>query len=96
MKFIITTLLFGGALALPATTGYDPCPGSGLQGNPTCCELNLAGVIAGECIAPDRSPTSGPDFEKICSENGRSPVCCLLNDVLNLAAGCSKPVGVSQ
>lgn len=51
MKFIITTLLFGGALALPATTGYDPCPGSGLQGNPTCCELNLAGVIAGECIA---------------------------------------------
>ncbi|KAK3196574.1 hypothetical protein K4F52_000456 [Lecanicillium sp. MT-2017a] len=68
--------------APPQAEPYEPCPDSGIQGSPTCCELNLAGVIAGECIAPDKTPSSGKDFEAICAENGRTPFCCVLSDVV--------------
>ncbi|KFZ10713.1 hypothetical protein V501_05073 [Pseudogymnoascus sp. VKM F-4519 (FW-2642)] len=65
--------LLGCSLAVPAElNSREPvCE----KGSPLCCIPPLDSTSAG-CEAPTRTPNDIDDFNDICSEQNRSPLCC--------------------
>ncbi|KJK83510.1 hypothetical protein H634G_01639 [Metarhizium anisopliae BRIP 53293] len=80
MKFLaVAALLAGAAIAAPTsnTGGGLACP-PGLYSNPQCCALNLLGIAGLDCQSPGSTPHDGPEFGRICAQDGKHAACCVV------------------
>ncbi|KAJ6524978.1 hydrophobin [Mycena capillaripes] len=62
--------------ASPLEARSDVCP-DGLFSVPQCCSTVIVGVGI-DCINPDPTPGSVPNFEDICNNSGRGAACCVV------------------
>lgn len=105
---LILPFLASVAIAGPAKRGYSGGGGGGGDGGGDsdyaactgtlyselqCCATDVLGVADLDCESPSSIPTSADDFQSICTDVGKSAVCCVL-PVLGQSVLCETPVGL--
>ncbi|KAK5163625.1 uncharacterized protein LTR77_010574 [Saxophila tyrrhenica] len=75
MQFKLLALAFAAMASANPLVKRAVCPAGQ---TPSCCQLDVDGVVDTPCESPDGTPKSQAGFERACAATGTTAMCCTL------------------